>query len=178
MINLDSITNENKKQHNEKCRFIPDHLHSILIIDRSGSRKTIVFNKDQDDIGKIYLYAKDLSELEYEFLIKKCEFVGINNFNDPNAFIESSNRMDDIYQNINDYNPSRKTKYLIVFDDKIADIKRNKKFQVIIKEFFIRCRNLNISLVFVTQAYFSVPKDVRLFDYENQEQKRVTKHCN
>ena len=70
--------------------------------------------------------------------------------------------MDDVYQNIDDYNPSRKRKILIVFDDMIADIMSNKKFQAIIKELFIRCRKLNISLVFITQSYFSVPKDVRL----------------
>ena len=70
--------------------------------------------------------------------------------------------MDDIYENIDDYNPSRKRKILIVFDDIIADIMTNKKFQTMIKELFIRCRKLNISLVFITQSYFSVPKDVRL----------------
>ena len=70
--------------------------------------------------------------------------------------------MDDVYENINDYNPIRKRKKLIVFDDMIADIMTNKKFQAIIKELFIRCRKLNISLVFITQSYFSVPKDVRL----------------
>ena len=70
--------------------------------------------------------------------------------------------MDKVYQNIDDYNPSRKRKILIVFDDMIADIMTNKKFQAIIKELFIRCRKLNISLVFITQSYFSVPKDVRL----------------
>ena len=70
--------------------------------------------------------------------------------------------MDDVYQNIDDYNPNRKRKILIVFDDMIADIMSNKKFQAIIKELFIRCRKLNISLVFITQSYFSVPKDVRL----------------
>ena len=70
--------------------------------------------------------------------------------------------MDDVYQNIDDYNPSRKRKILIVFDDMIADIMSNKKFQAIIKELFIRCRKLNISLVFITQSYFSVPKNVRL----------------
>ena len=118
--------------------------------------------KEQDDIEKNYLYAKDLSISKYEFLIKKCENVGTNHFNDPNAFIECSNRMDDVYQNIYNYNPSRKRKILIVFDDMIADIMTNKKFQVIIKELFIRCRKLNISLVFITQSYFSVPKDVRL----------------
>ena len=70
--------------------------------------------------------------------------------------------MDDIYENINNYNPNRKRKILIVFDDMIADIMTNKKFQSIIKELFIRCRKLNISLVFITQSYFSVPKNVRL----------------
>ena len=70
--------------------------------------------------------------------------------------------MDDVYENIVYYNPSRKKIFLIVFDDMIADIMTNKKFQAIIKELFIRCRKLNISLVFITQSYFSVPKDVRL----------------
>ena len=76
--------------------------------------------------------------------------------------VECSNTMDDVYENINDYNPIRKRKKLIVFDDMIADIMTNKRFQAIIKELFIRCRKLNISLVFITQSYFSVPKDVRL----------------
>ena len=70
--------------------------------------------------------------------------------------------MDDVYENIDDYNPNRQRKILIVFDDMIADIMSNKKFQAIIKELFIRCRKLNISLVFITQSYLSVPKDVRL----------------
>ena len=70
--------------------------------------------------------------------------------------------MDDVYEDIVNYNPKRDKKVLIVFDDMIADIMSNKKFQAIIKELFIRCRKLNISLVFITQSYFSVPKDVRL----------------
>ena len=70
--------------------------------------------------------------------------------------------MDDVYENIDDYNPIRKRKKIIVFDDMIADIMTNRRFQAIIKELFIRCRKLNISLVFITQSYFSVPKDVRL----------------
>ena len=70
--------------------------------------------------------------------------------------------MDDVYDNINDYNPIRKRKKLIVFDDMIADIMGNKQFQAIIQELFLRCIKLNISLVFITQSYFSVPKDVRL----------------
>ena len=72
-----------------------------------------------------------------------------------------SNTTDDVYEDIDDYNPNRKRKILIVFDV-IADITTNKKFQAIIKELFIKCRKLNISLVFITQSYFSVPKHVRL----------------
>ena len=107
-------------------------------------------------------FAKAFSESKYKFLIKKREDVGIKYCNDPNAFIECSNNMDDVYKNIDDYNPNRKRKILIMFDDMTADIMTNKKFQAIIKELFIRCRKLNISLMFITQSYFSVPKDVRL----------------
>ena len=152
MINLDSITNENNKEHNEKWPYIPDHPYRILIIGGSGSGKTnalITLINEQDDIGKMYLYAKDLSEPKYEILIKNCKNTGIKHFNDPNAFIECSNTMDDVYENINDYNPSTKRKILVVFDDMIADIMTNKKFQAIIKELFIRCRKLNISIAFI-----------------------------
>ena len=164
MTNLDSNTNENNKEHIEKWPFIPDHPYKILIIGGSRSRKTnalLNLIKEQDDIDKIYLYAKDLSEPKYEFLIKKHEDVEIKYCNDPNAFTECSNTMDDVYENIDDYNPNRQKKFLIVFDDMIADTMSNKKCQAIIKELFIRCRKLNISPVFITQSYFSVPKDVR-----------------
>ena len=108
------------------------------------------------------MYAKDLNKPKYEYLIKKRENAGINHLNDSNAFIECFNMMNDVYENINDYNPCRERKILVFFDDMVADIMDNKKFQAIIKELFIRCRKLNISLVFITQSYFSVPKDVRL----------------
>ena len=124
--------------------------------------KRINLINEQNDFYKIYLYARDLSEPKYEYLNKKLEDAGIKHINNQNAFINCSNTMDDVYVNIHDYNPSRKRKILIVFDDMIADIMTNKKFQAIIKELFIRCRKLNISLVFITQSYFSVPKDVRL----------------
>ena len=76
--------------------------------------------------------------------------------------------MSDVYENIEKYNPNRKRKILIVFDDMIANVMSNKKFQAIIKELFIRCRKLNISLLFTIQSYFSVLKDINtLFDYEN-----------
>ena len=130
MINLDSIANENNKECNEKWPFIPDHPHRILITGGSGSGKTnklLNLIKEQDDIDKIYLYAKDLSEPKYKSLIKKHEDVGTNHFNDSNAFIECSNTMDDVYENIDDYNPNRQRKTLILFDDMIPDIVSNKK---------------------------------------------------
>ena len=79
-----------------------------------------------------------------KILIKKHKDVGTNHFNDPNAFIEGSNTMDDVDENVDDYNPSRKRKTLIVFDDMIPDIMSNKEIQVIPKQLFIRCRKLNI----------------------------------
>ena len=165
MINLDNIVNNNTEEHNEKRPYIPDHPYRILIIGSSGSGKTntlLNLINEQKDIDKIYLYAKDLSESKYEYLIKNRENAGIKYLNDSKAFIECSNTMNDIYENINNYNSNRKRKILIVFDDMIADFMTNKKFQLLIKELFIRCRKLNISLVFITQSYLSVPKDVRL----------------
>ena len=94
---------------------------------------------NKNDIDKIYLYARDLSETKYEYLIKNRE-----DLNNPNIFSECSNTMDDVYENINDYNPIRKRKKIIVFDDIIADIMTNQKFRSLIKELFIRCRKLNI----------------------------------
>ena len=94
--------------------------------------------------------------------MKKHQNAGIKHLNDPKAFTECFNTMDDVYENITDYNRSRKIKILIVLDEMIVDIMTNKKLLAIMKELFIRCRKLNISLVFITQSYFSVPKDVRL----------------
>ena len=165
MINLDSTTNENNKKHNEKWPYIPDHSYGILIIGVSGSGKTntlLNLINEQHGIDKTYLYARDLNRPKYKILIKKCKDAEIKLLNDPNAFIECSNIMDDVYENIHDYNSSRKRKILIVFDDMIADIMINKTSKAIIKELFIRCRKLNISLVFITQSYFSVLRDVRL----------------
>ena len=117
---------------------------------------------NREFVDKVYLYAKDFSEQNYEYLIKNRENVEIKHVNNLKTFIECSNTIDDIYENIDDYNPTGKRKLLIIFDDMIADIMTNKNFQAIIKDLFIRCRKLNISLVFITQSYFSVPKDVRL----------------
>ena len=125
MTNLDSITNENNKKRNEKWPYIPDHPYRIIIIGGSGSGKTnalINLINEQNDIDKIYLYARDLNKPKYEILIKKRKDAGIKHLNDPNAFIECSNTMDDVYENIHDYNSSRKRKNLIVFDDMIQTL--------------------------------------------------------
>ena len=111
---------------------------------------------------KIYFYAKDPYEAKYQFLINKREKVGLNRFNDPKAFIEYSNDKQDVYKNIDEYNTDKERKILIVFDDMIADMINNKKLNSIVTKLFIRGRKLNISLVFITQSYFKVPKEVRL----------------
>ena len=95
-------------------------------------------------------------------MINKREGVGINHFKNLKDFIEYSNDMHNVYKNISHYNPDKKNKILIVFDDVIADMIQNKKLDSIVTELFIRGRKLNISLVFITQSYFKVPKDVRL----------------
>ena len=113
-------------------------------------------------IDKIYLYAKDTDEEKYQYLINKREQAGIKNLNDPRAFIEYLSDMNDVLEDINNYNKNRNKKLLIIFDDMIADIMRSEKFKEIVKELFIRCRKLNISMVFKTQSYFRTPKDARL----------------
>ena len=128
-----------------------------MIIGGYGSGKTnelLNLISEQDDIDQINLYAKDLSEPKYGFLIEKRKNVGLKYLNDSKAFIGSSNTMNNVYQ----YNPTKKSKIFIVFDSMIA----NTNFQAGVKELFIRCRKLNISLVFITQSSFSVPKEVRL----------------
>ena len=110
----------------------------------------------------MYLHAKDPYEAKYQYLIKIREKVGIDYHNDPRAYIEYSDDMHDVYRNINYYNPDKKNKVLIVFDYMIADMINNKKLDSIVTELFIRGRKLNVSLVFITQSYFKVPKDARL----------------
>ena len=120
MINFDDYTKENKINHNPNWPYIPDHPYRILIIGDSGSGKTntlLNLINNQPDIDKIYLYAKDLYEDKYQFLIKKRESIELKHFNDSRTFIEYSNDMQDAYKNINDYNPDKENKILIVFND-------------------------------------------------------------
>ena len=105
---------------------------------------------------------RSLSLSLYQFLINKRKNTGLRHFNDSRPFIEYSNDMDNIYKNIEEYNPNMKRKILIVFDDMIADMLSNKKFNPVVSELFIRGRKLNISLVSISQSYFAVPKNIRL----------------
>ena len=154
MFNLDNIT---EKDNNK------DWPYRKLIIGPSGSGKTNYLlnsiQKDNNIINKIYLYTKDLEEPKYQLLINKREKAGINFNNDSTAFIEHSNSMDDIFSDINNYNNKRKRKVLIIFDDMISHVMSDKKAEQVLKDLFIRSRKLNISLCFLTQFYFSVPKD-------------------
>ena len=137
----------------------------MLIIGPSGSGKTntlLHLITDLHPIDKIYLYAKDLHEPKYEYLINKREKAGIKNLNDPHAFIEYSDDMNDVLDDINNYNKNRDKKVPIVFDDMIADREYNKNFKRIIKELFHRALKINVSIVFITQSYFRALKDVRL----------------
>ena len=164
-INFDEYTNENEIEHNSKRPYIPDHPYRILTVGGSGSGKTNALLNligNQPDIDKIYLYAKDPYEAKYQYLIKKHEKVELDHYDDPKAFMEYSNDMQDVYKNIEDYNPRKKRKVFTVFDDMIADMIDNKKLNPIVTELFIRGRKLNISIAFITQSYFKVPKDVRL----------------
>ena len=106
MINIDNYVNDNKIVHNKNWPYIPDHPYRILITGGSGTGKTktlINLINKQNYIDKIYLYARDLNEPKYEYLIKKRDDVGLKYVNNPNAFIECSNTMDDVYENINYY---------------------------------------------------------------------------
>ena len=165
MFNFDYVTNEGIKEHNPKWPENPDHLHQILMIGGSGSIETnelLILINNESDFDKIYLYAKDPYEAKCQLLIKKIECARLKYLNDSKVFIEFSNDMIDIYENIEVYNPNTKRKILIVFDDMISEMLSNKELNSIATELFIRGEKLNISLLFITQSYFVVPKNIRL----------------
>ena len=161
MLNLDNIIS-NKNLSSLEDNNWP---FRMLIIGPSGSGKTNtllhLINK-LHPIDKIYLYVKDLHAPKYEYLINKREQAGIKNLNDPHAFVEYSDDMNDVFDDINNYNKNRDKKVLIVLDDMIADIEYNKNFKRIIKELFYRARKINVSIAFITQSYFRALKDARL----------------
>ena len=146
MLNLDNIVSNKKKSSSEN----DDWPFRMLIIGPSGSGKTNTLLHLIDKfhpIDNIYLYAKDIDEDKYQYLINKREQAGIKNLNNPHAFIEYSSDMNDVLEDINNYSKKRDKKVLIIFDDMIADIMRSKKFKAIVQELFIRYRKLNISIV-------------------------------
>ena len=157
MLNLDNIVSNKKKSSSKN----DDWSFRMLIIGPSGSGKTNTLLHVIDHfhpIDKIYLYTKDTDEEKYQYLISKREQAGIKNLNDPHAFIEYSSDMNDVLEDINNYNKKRDKKVLIIFDDMIADIMRSEKFKAIVKELFIRCRKLNISIVFITYLILELLK--------------------
>ena len=105
---------------------------------------------------------KILMKQKHQFSINKRESTWFKHLNDSKAFIEYSNDMVYIYKNVEDYNPNKKRKILISFDDMIAKILNNKKLSPIVTELFIRGRKLSISLVFISLYYFLVPKNIRI----------------
>ena len=165
MINFDDYTNENKTEHNPNWPYISDHPYRILIVAGSGSEKTnalLNLINNHPDFDEIYLYAKDPCEAKYQYLINEREKVGLDHFDDPKAFIEYSNDMQDVYNPIENYNPNKKRKILIVFDDMIADMINNKRLNPIVTENYTRSPKINISNIFISQTYLKVPKDIRL----------------
>ena len=131
----------------------------------SGSSKTntlLHLINNLHPIDKIYLYAKDIGEDKYNYLINKREQAGIKNLNDPKAFIEFSDDMSDAPDDIKNYTKNRDKKVRTVYDDMMSDIDYNTDFKKIIKELSFRGRTINISIVFITQLYFRVLKDARL----------------
>ena len=130
MLNFDYIAKEDVKEHNLNWQEIPDHSNRMLIVGGSWYGKTnalINLIDHEPDIDKIYLYAKDPSEEKYQLLINKRESAGLTYLSDSKAFVEYSDNMDDIYKNIEEYNPNKKRNILIVFDDMITDMLSNKR---------------------------------------------------
>ena len=161
MLSIDNIVSNKNMSSSEDN----DWPFRMLIIGPSGSGKTnllLHLMNDLNPIDKIYSYAKDLHEPKDEYLINKREQAGIKILNDPHAFIEYSDDMNDVLADINNYNKNRDKKVLIVFDDMIADIEYNRNFKRIIKELFYRARKINVLIVFIPQSYFRALKNARL----------------
>lgn len=164
-INYDDYYKTSIKPHNSDWPYTPDLLFRTIIVGGSGTGKTnMLFNlirrlmaNNDTFIDKVYLYVKDPEEPKYKHFIKNRKEIGESETGDPNMFVEVSSSLDDVHNDINQYNPDRLSNVLIVFDDMICEVIPPK-----VSELFIRGRKLNISLVFITQSYYAVPKDIRL----------------
>ena len=125
--------------HNLNWSYIPDYPYRIVITGGSESGKTnlSLIKYQRPDIDKIYLYVKDPFESKYQLLFNIIERVGFKKKN-PKAFIDYSQAIDDVYENLEDYNPKKKSRMLIVFDDMIADMESDKRLSPIVTELFLR----------------------------------------
>ena len=141
--------------HNLNWPYIPDHPYRILIIGGSGSSKNNV-------LLNLIKHQQDPFKSKYQLLFSGTEKIGIKKLKNPKAFVDYLQTIDDVYENLEDYNPTKKRSVLIVFDDMIADLESNKKLNPIVTELFLRERKVNISFVFTSQSYLKVPKTMRL----------------
>ena len=146
-------------KHNPNWPYIPDHPYRILIIGEVGSRKTNVLSnliKHQKlDSDKNYLYLKDPFELKYQLLTNGREKVEIENINNSKAFIDYSQTIDDVYENLEDYNPTKKRRVLVVFDDMILDMQSNKNLSPIVTELFLRGKKAQyFTCFYITVLFF------------------------
>ena len=142
--------------HKPNWPYIPHQPYKILVISGSGSGKANVLlnliKHQRPDINKIYLYVKDPLESKCQLLINEREKIGIQNLKNPKAFIDYSQTIDDNYKHLEDSNPIKKRRVLIVFDDMISDMESNKKLSPIVTQLSLRERKLSISLVFISQS--------------------------
>ena len=165
MFDFDYIATRDMKEYNSNWLEIPNHPYKTLITGGSVSGKThslLTQINHEPDTDNVYSYGKDPNEAKYQVLINKKESTGLKYLNDSKDFIEYSNDMNDIYKNIEEYNPNKKRKILHGFDNMITDMLNDKELNPIVTEFFISVRKLNICLVFTTQSYFAVLKNIRL----------------
>ena len=138
---------------NPNWPYIPDHSYRILIVGGSGSGKTNVLlnliKNQRPDTDKIYLFFKDPFESKYQLLTNGRENIGIKKFK---SIIDYSQTI----------NPSKKWRVLIVFDNLISDMEPNQKLSPIVTELFLRGKKLNISIMFISESYFKLPKTIRI----------------
>ena len=129
---------------NQNWPNIPDHSYRIVIIGSLKSGKTnVILNLmkyQRRDIDKIYLYVKDPFESKYQLLINRREKIRTKKLKNSKEFIDYLQTIDVVYENLEDYNPPKKRKVLILFNDMIADMEANKKLSAVVTEFFLRSR--------------------------------------
>ena len=147
-----------KINHNTKWPYVPDHFYRLLIIGGSGSMKTNmllnVIKHQRPDIDNIYLYIKDPFETKYQLLFNGREKLRSESLKNPKACIDHSQLIDDVYENLEGYNPTKKRRVLIVFDNMTADVESNKKLSPIVNEFFFERKKTQYFTHFYTAISF------------------------